>query len=85
MVNRQRDDARTSGVAWLTAPNVRLLDAMLGQLPPDHSQLPPAGDRVVVQVLVDGQWQVHVYDGNQLPPEATDVLKFLAKPSDKLF
>ena len=78
-------DAQTSAVRQLSAEDLKILDPLLGQLPDDHAQLPPAGQRVVVQFLTAGQWHVRVYDGNKLPPEVTDVVNLLAKPYDKLF
>jgi hypothetical protein len=76
---------RTGKNRWLWAGELQKLDGLLAKLPDDQSQLPPPGKRIVVQVLADGQWQVHVYDGNKLPPEVTDVLSLLAKPYSKLF
>ncbi|HEX7570700.1 MAG TPA: hypothetical protein VF492_09360 [Verrucomicrobiae bacterium] len=78
-------DAQTSAVRQLSVEDLKILDPLLGQLPDDHAQLPPAGQRVVVQFLTAGQWHVRVYDGNKLPPEVTDVVNLLAKPYDKLF
>ena len=78
-------DAQTSAVRQLSAEDLQILDPLLGQLPDDQAQLPPAGQRVVVQFLTAGQWHVRVYDGNKLPPEVTDVVNLLAKPYDKLF
>ncbi len=78
-------DARTSAVRQLSAEDFQLLDPMFEQLPEDHSQLPPAGQRIVVQFFTGGQWHVRVYDGTRLPPEVKDLLDLLAKPYDKLF
>jgi hypothetical protein len=78
-------DAQTSAVRQLSAEDLKILDPLLGLLPDDHAQLPPAGQRVVVQFLTAGQWHVRVYDGNKLPPEVTDVVNLLAKPYEKLF
>jgi hypothetical protein len=78
-------DAQTSAVRQLSAADLKILDPLLGQLPDDQAQLPPAGQRVVVQFLTAGQWHVRVYDGNKLPPEVTDVVNLLAKPYEKLF
>jgi len=72
--------AQTGDVRWLSAEDVRQLDQLLAKLPEDNSQLPPAGNRVVLQVRADGQWRIRVYDGNNLPPEAQSVLSLLAKP-----
>jgi hypothetical protein len=76
---------QTSKNRWLWSGDLQQLDALLGKLPDDQSQLPPPGNRIVMQVLADGRWQVHVYDGNKLPPEVADVLSLLAKPYSKLF
>jgi hypothetical protein len=79
-------DARSSAVRSLAAGDLALLDPLLAQLPDDHAQLPPAGERIVVQFLnADGQWRVYVYDGKNLPLEVKDLLMLLAKPYDKLF
>jgi hypothetical protein len=79
-------DARSSAVRSLAAGDLALLDPLLTQLPDDRAQLPPAGERIVVQFLnADGQWRVRVYDGKNLPLEVKDLLALLAKPYDKLF
>jgi hypothetical protein len=78
-------DARTSDVRWLSPAEISELDQLLGQLPADDSQLPPPGNRVVLQIWADDQWHVHVYNGNDLPPEVEAVLSLLAKPYAKLF
>ena len=78
-------DARSSAVRSLAAGDLALLDPLLAQLPDDRAQLPPAGERIVVQFLNDGQWHVRVYDGKNLPLEVKDLLALLAKPYDKLF
>jgi hypothetical protein len=78
-------DVRTSDVRWLSPNGILQLDQLLGLLPEDNSQLPPPGNRVVLQVWADGQWHIHVYDGNNLPPETQAVLSLLAKPYAKLF
>jgi len=78
-------DARTSAVRRLSAEDFQRLDQLLSVLPEDNSQLPPAGNRVVLQVRADGQWRVRVYDGNNLPPEAQSILNLLARPYRKLF
>ncbi|MEI7534055.1 MAG: hypothetical protein WCK57_06750 [Verrucomicrobiae bacterium] len=78
-------DARTSEVRPLASGVINNLDDLIAMLPPDGSQLPPAGNRIVVQFRADGQWRVRVYDGNHLPPEVKALLGWLAKPYDKLF
>lgn len=78
-------DARSSAVRQIVADDFQLLDALLAQLPDDHAQLPPAGERLVVQFLDGGQWRIRVYDGKNLPLEVKDLLALLAKPYDKLF
>ena len=61
------------------------LDDLIAMLPSDGSQLPPAGNRIVVQFRAADQWQIRVYDGNNLPAEAQAILSLLAKPYAKLF
>ncbi len=78
-------DAKTSTTRQLAPDDYQLLDAFLDRLPDDHAQLPPVGQRVVVQFVSEGQWRVRVYDGNQLPPAVNDLLRLLAQPYDKLF
>jgi hypothetical protein len=78
-------DVRTGEVRWLSPKGISELDQLLGQLAADDSQLPPPGNRVVLQIWADDQWHVHVYDGNNLPPEVKAVLSLLAKPYAKLF
>jgi len=74
---------RMSAPRQLSAENFEKLGQLLAQLPADNSQLPPAGQRVVVQVLAAGQWHVRVFDGNNLPPEVKALLDLLANPYDK--
>ena len=83
--NVSNTDAKTSTVRQLAPEDFQLLDPLLNRLPDDQAQLPPAGQRVVVQFLSGGQWHVSVYDANKLPPEVSDLLNLLAKPYDKLF
>jgi len=78
-------DARTGDVRWLSPNELWQLDQLISILPDDNSQLPPAGNRIVVQFRADGQWHVRVYDGNNLPPEVQGVLSLLARPYGKLF
>jgi len=78
-------DARSSAVRQIIADDFQLLDALLAQLPDDHAQLPPAGERLVVQFLDGGQWRIRVYDGKKLPLEVKDLMVLLAKPYQKLF
>ncbi|HEY5345281.1 MAG TPA: hypothetical protein VIK62_02935 [Verrucomicrobiae bacterium] len=77
--------AEPGNVRQLSPENFQQLDQLLAKLPEDNSQLPPAGNRIVLQVLADGQWRVRVYDGSNLPPEVKAVLSLLAKPAAKLF
>jgi len=76
---------QSSDVRQLSPKDFQQLDQLLAKLPEDNSQLPPAGNRIVVQIFADGQWRVRVYDGSNLPPEVKAVLSLLAKPADKLF
>lgn len=76
--------AMTSGNRRLTAEDSNRLEHWLAHLSDDRSQLPPAGRRVVVQTLADGQWRVRVFDGNNLPLELKAVLELLANPCDQL-
>ena len=78
-------NARTSPNRQMAPADWGMLDTLLSQLPSDNGQLPPAGRRVIIQIWAADQWQVHVYDGNNLPPEVTNVLALLARPYDKLF
>ena len=77
--------AEPGEVRQLSPEDFRQLDQLLAKLPEDNSQLPPVGNRIVLQVFTDGQWRVRVYDGANLPPEVKAVLSLLAKPADKLF
>ena len=76
-------DARSGETRQLAPDDLQKLTEALAQLPDDHSQLPPAGKRVVVQVWENNQWRVRVYDGNNLPPEVKSLLALLANPFDK--
>ncbi len=66
----------------LSADDLQLLDKFLAQLPDDHSELPPPGQRIVVQVLEKSQWHVHVYDGSKVPLEVKSIMNLLANPLD---
>ena len=76
-------DAESGAARQLAPEQFQKLGETLAQLPDDHSQLPPAGRRVVVQVWENNQWRVRVYDGNKLPPEVKSLLDLLANPFDK--
>jgi len=78
-------DARTGEVRQLSAEDFQMLGLLLDRLPEDNAQLPPAGERIALQVRVHDQWRIRVYDGKALPPEVQDVLSQLAKPYRKLF
>jgi len=78
-------DAKTSTTRWLTSDELAEVDQLLAALPDDQAQLPPPGNRIVMQVLTNGQWQVHVYDGNHLPETVTNLFNHLAKPYGSLF
>ena len=78
-------DARTSEVRPLASGVINDLDDLIAMLPSDGSQLPPAGNRIVVQFRAADQGQIRVYDGNNLPAEAQAILSLLAKPYAKLF
>jgi hypothetical protein len=75
--------AEAGGSRPMNEADFQKLTELLGQLPDDHAQLPPAGRRVVVQIAENGQWRVRVYDGNQLPPEVKALLDQLANPFDR--
>ncbi len=77
--------AEPGEVRQLSPEDSLQLDQLLAKLPEDNSQLPPAGNRIVLQMFADGQWRVRVYDGANLPSEVKAVLSLLAKPADKLF
>ena len=77
--------AEPGEVRRLSPEDFLQLDRLLAKLPEDNLQLPLAGNRIVLQVIVDGQWRARVYDGANLPPEVKAVLGLLAKPADKLF
>jgi len=78
-------DAKTSTTRWLTSDELAEVDQLLAALPDDQAQLPPPGNRIVMQVLTNGQWKVRVYDGNHLPGTVTNLFNHLAKPYGSLF
>jgi len=78
-------DAKTSTTRWLTPDELADVDQLLAALPDDQAQLPPPGNRIVMQVLTNGQWKVRVYDGNHLPGTVTNLFNHLAKPYGSLF
>jgi hypothetical protein len=78
-------DARSGPVRELAADDCQALAGLLEQLPDDHAQLPPAGDRLVVQTLADNAWLVRVYNGKNLPPEVKKLMSLLARPANNLF
>ena len=73
-------DALTTPVHRLSANDLQQLTQWLAQLPDDNAQLPPPGQRVIVQVLEDDEWQVHVYDGTKAPASVNSILDLLANP-----
>jgi len=77
--------AEPGNVRQLLSEDFLQLDQLLAKLPEDNAQLPPAGNRIVLQTFADGQWYVRVYDGANLPSEVQAVLNLLAKPAKKLF
>ena len=77
--------AEPGNVRQLSSEDFLQLDQLLAKLPEDNSQLPPAGNRIVLQTFADGQWHVRVYDGANLPSEVQAILNLLAKPAKKLF
>ncbi len=75
-------DALTTPVHRLSANDLQQLQQWVAQLPDDNSQLPPPGKRIIVQVLEDDEWHVHVYDGNKAPSGVKSILTLLANPFD---
>ena len=75
-------DALTTPVRRLSEKDFQQLEQWLAQLPEDNGQLPPPGHRVIVQVLEDDQWHIHVYDGAKAPSEVKSILALLANPFD---
>jgi hypothetical protein len=73
-------DALTTPVHRLSGKDFQQLEQWLAQLPEDNGQLPPPGHRVIVQVLEDDEWHVHVYDGTKAPSEVKSILALLANP-----
>lgn len=75
-------DALTTPVRRLSTNDFQQLTQWLAQLPDDNAQLPPPGHRVIVQVLENDEWQVHVYDRTQAPSVVKSILALLANPFD---
>lgn len=73
-------DAKSAMLRSLSPENLKQLDHLLSHLPDDHGKLPPPGQRVVVQVLKHGQWDIHVYDGTAMPPQIHSLLALIHNP-----
>ena len=73
-------DSLTTPVHRLAAKDLQQLEQWIAQLPEDNSQLPPPGQRVIVQVLEDDAWHIHVYDGTKAPAAVKSILELLGKP-----
>lgn len=73
-------DARSASLNQLSAGELKQLNDILNHLPDDHQKLPPPGKRIVVQVLENQHWQIHVYDGNDLPPQIHSLLALIHNP-----
>ncbi len=75
-------DALTTPVRRLSTKDFQQLEQLVAQLPEDNAQLPPPGKRIIVQVLEDDEWHVHVYDGTKASSGVKSILTLLANPFD---
>jgi hypothetical protein len=76
-------DSKTGPLKQLSVMDRQMLEQWLAQLPVDGAQLPPPGQRVIVQVRENDSWRVHVYDGAKPSPALKAILALLANPFDK--
>jgi hypothetical protein len=66
---------RSGGYAAISDENLKKLRGLLSKLPDDHSQLPPAGRRLVVQVRSGTRVLARVYDRTDLPDKVLEILR----------
>ena len=72
-----RSSRGTKGGGYPRIPDAdrKRLDELLSRLPGDGSHLPPAGRRVLVQVMEAGRIISHVYDRSNAPDEVLELLR----------
>lgn len=75
-------DAKLAPARQFSADALQQLDDLLARLPDDGLTLPPAGQRVVVQVLEQDHWRVRVYDRAAAPVEIRSLLALINNPLD---
>lgn len=77
-------DARVVPLRQLSADQLKQLDELLARLPDDNMTLPPPGQRIVVQVLEQDHWRIHVYNGAAMPPEIHSILALIDNPFNQM-
>jgi WD40 repeat protein len=69
------DDSKGGGYPVISKQDLEGLTALVARLPDDHSQLPSAGRRLVVQVPAGNETFARVYDRANLPEEVLQILR----------
>jgi WD40 repeat protein len=68
-------DSKNSGYPVLSAKTLQELRRLLLKVPDDHSRLPPAGRRLVIQTTATKQLVVRVYDRANLPDSVLEIIR----------
>jgi len=63
------------GLDQLTEDEMDRMNYLIGQLPDDHSKLPPAGHRIVLQVATGSEILARVYDLANAPETVLEILR----------
>jgi hypothetical protein len=63
------------GPGTLPVEDFRKLQAVIAHLPDDHSQLPPPGHRIVLQVAKRSKVLARVYDRANMPDSVLEILR----------
>lgn len=71
------NDSKGSGSSFpvIEGRDLERLKALLGKLPDDHSQLPAAGRRLVIQVPSGEQVLAKVYDRANIPEQVLEIMR----------
>lgn len=67
-------DWHSGGGASLSASEMKRLGKLLEELPPDHSRLPPAGRRLMLQTMDHSRLLTRVYDRANAPEVVWEIL-----------
>ena len=72
---RRFNDSKGGGYPVISKQDLGSLESLAARLPDDHSQLPPVGRRLVVQVPAGNESLARVYDRANLPEIVLEILR----------